>query len=146
MTTGFEFGPFGTGTPVDAPLPPRGTTTLCRFLDPVGQDFAVNAVDGHLEQMPPVRQRFLLLLSTLVGSSSTLPTLGIEVPRIIDDSFSRQVDTAVRVGARQMTEIETVARIDTVTVQASALGRVAVLVAYQDLTLGTSDRAAAILP
>jgi phage baseplate assembly protein W len=146
VTTGFEFGPFGTGTPVDAPEPPRGLTTLCRFLDPVSQDFTVNTVDGHLEQMPPVRQRFLLLLSTLVGSSSTLPTLGIEVPRIIDDSFERQVDAAVRVGARQMTEIEKVARIDKVTVQATSLGRVAVLVAYQDLTLGVSDNALAALP
>jgi phage baseplate assembly protein W len=142
----FEFGPFGTGTPAEAPAPPEGLPSLCRYIDPVTGDVAVDATTGHLQNMPPVRQRFLLLMQTLLGSSSVLPGLGLTIPRIIDDSFARQVDAAVREGARQMTEVEKVARIRRVDVTASALGRTAVLVEYDDLTLGAPDKAVAFLP
>lgn len=141
----FFFGPFGTGTPVDAPEPPSGVPSLCRFIDPTTGDVSVDDVTGHLRSMPHVRQRFLLLLQTLSGSSSVLPDLGIVVPRIIDDSFARQVDAAIRLGARQMTEVEKVARITKITVQASALGRVLALVEYDDLKLDEPDRAAAFI-
>lgn len=137
----WAFGPFGTGTPATAPEPPKGLPSLSRYLDPVTGDFAKNEVSGHLQDMPPVRQRFLLLIQTLKESSSVLPDLGITVPSIIDDSFARQVDSAVRLGARQMTEVEKVARINEVTVDASALGRVRILVAYKDLTLNVNDLA-----
>lgn len=136
----FGATPFGVGTPSAAPIPPTGTPSLCRYIDPVSKDFQIDPATGQLAQMPPVRQRFLLLLSTILGSSSALPNLGIGLPVLIDDSFARRVDVSVRVGARQMTEIERVARINDVSVVTTAGGRVVVFVDYTDLTTGLDDR------
>lgn len=139
FSSGFGSTPFGVGAPVDGPAPPVGIPQLSRYLDPVTKDFSVDPTNGHLRTMPPVRQRFLLIIATLKGSSATLPELGLDFSNIIDDSFERRVDTSVRLSARQMTEIEKVARIDAVTVQTSALGRALILIAYEDLTLGITD-------
>jgi phage baseplate assembly protein W len=81
----------------------------------------------------------LLLAATLLGSSSVLPDLGIVFPTIIDDSFARRVDVAIRSAASHMTDVEKVARINKVSVTTGSLGRVLVLIAYDDLTLGVSD-------
>lgn len=139
MTTPFDFGPFGIGTPIDAPAPPMVKASMSRYIDPVSKDFGVDPFTGNLRSMPGVRQRFLLLAATLLGSSSVLPDLGIVFPTIIDDSFARRVDVAIRSAASHMTDVEKVARINKVSVTTGSLGRVLVLIAYDDLTLGVSD-------
>ncbi len=135
----FADQPFGLGTPVAAVAPPKGEITLSRFIDPVTSDFAINEATGHLQEMPSVRQRFLILASTILGSSSVLPNLGIDLPVLIDDTFARRVDVSVRASARHMTDVERVARIDRVVVDPGSLGRVAVRIEYFDFTLGQAD-------
>lgn len=134
----FGFTPFGVGTPVDAPAPPEGLPTLVRYIDPTTRDHIIDPMTGHIAEMPSVRQRFLLIALTIKKSASVLPAMGLDLPDLIDDSFSRRVDVSVRESARPMTEIEKVARVNAVTVETTALGRVLLLINYTDLTTGVT--------
>lgn len=145
MPTGFGTMPmglapagFGGGDP--APVPPTGQWGS-RFIDPRTGDFANDVETGQLQQMPPVRQRFLLKLTTRLGSSTVRPLDGIQLPAKINESTERQVDDAVRVTMHQETDVEKVARIDSVKIQRdpSNTGRVAIVVSYTDLTTGLTD-------
>ena len=133
--------PLGFGTGDDAPVPPGGEWGS-RFIDPITKDYAIDPATGQFKQMPPVRQRFLLRLTTVLGSSSVRPGDGVVMPRTITASIEREVDDAVRVAMRVETNVEKIARIESVKVirDPQNTGRVAVVVSYTDLTTGREDQ------
>lgn len=138
MSMGLTPAGFGTGD--DAPVPPTGEWGS-RFIDPRTGDYANDATTGQLQQMPPVRQRFLLRLTELYGSSSVRPLDGVKMPRKIDETVERSVDDAVRVAMRQETDVEKIAHIDSVRVvrDPDNSGRILTVVSYTDLTTGKAD-------
>lgn len=133
--------PFGVGSAIAAPVPPLGRADLSRYVSPGTGSAEIDASTGHLQSMPAVRQRMLLLARTLRGSSA-IPEFGVDLPAVIDDTFARRVDASVRAAAAQMTEIEKVARIDSVEVTTTALGRANIVISYTDLDLRVTDTVA----
>jgi phage baseplate assembly protein W len=83
--------------------------------------------------MPGVRQRMILALGTIRGSSTSLPDLGVALPDKMDRRFETRVRQAVREAARQLTEVERVAVITSIEVTRGAR-RAAIHVTYVDLT------------
>lgn len=139
MSMGVAPTGFGVGDP--APVPPTGPWGS-RYINPATGDYEYDPATRQLKQMPAVRQRFVLKLTTLLGSSSVRPDDGIRLPRKIDASVQREIDDAVRQTMRQETDVEKVARIVAVTVERDPQnsGRAAVVVAFTDLTTGTEDQ------
>lgn len=133
--------PAGFGVGDDAPEPPTGAWGS-RYINPSTGDYEQDPDTRQLKQMPPVRQRVLLALKTIAGSSTVRPDDGIRPPRKIDSSFDRRMDDAVRVALRQLTDVEKVARVDAVTTERvpGNSGRVTVTVEYTDLTTGQADK------
>ena len=136
-TSSFALFPLGFGIGEDAPAPPTGVWGS-RYVNPQTGDYATDAVTGQLQQMPSVRQRFLLRLKEKRGSSSVRPLDGIELPTKIDEASTRTVDDAVRLAMRQETDVEKVARIISVKPVRDDQngGRVNVIVTFVDLTTG----------
>lgn len=133
----FAFG-FGCGDA--APEPPNRDGWGSRYINSGSGDYEYNSTTRQLKQMPGLRQRFLLKLTTRHGSSTVLPGLGISLPSKLDPSFERRVDNAVRVAMHQETHVEKVARIDSVTVERGAVtGRVTITISYTDLESGTDE-------
>ena len=139
MPLGVAPAGFGTGT--DAPMPPSGNWGS-RYVNPQTGDYAVDPETGQFQQMPSVRQRFLLRLKEKRGSSSVRPRDGIELPKKFDATTERTVDDAVRRTMRQETDVEKVARIISVTPvrDPGNTGRINVVIVYQDLTTGIVDQ------
>ena len=133
--------PYGLGTGDDAPAPPTGAWGS-RYINPQTGDYARDVLTGQLQQMPPVRQRFLLRLKTKLRSSSVQPEMGVALPTKINESSQRQADDAVRQAMRQETDVEKVAVIERVTLarDPSNSGRVLIVVSYTDLTTGQGDQ------
>lgn len=128
--------PFGLGTPVEAAVPTTGTPGS-RYLNPSSGDYEIDSTTGGMAQMPPVRQRVLLALKTLRGSSSVLSDFGLRLPRKIDQSIDARMRDAVRVALYHLTDVERVARLDSVLTNRSGAGRIACVVAWTDLTTGS---------
>lgn len=129
--------PFGLGTPVEAAIPPTGFPGS-RYINPGSGDYEVDADSGQLAQMPGTRQRVLLALKTLKGSSSVLPEFGILLPRKIDQAIDLRVRDAVRVALSHLTDVDKVIRIESVLVSRRTTGRLAVTLAYTDLSTGAA--------
>jgi hypothetical protein len=131
-------GPFGPGTPLVAAAPPTGTAGV-RYLNPATRDYQQDGATGQLAQMPSLRQRVLLSLMTVLGSSSALPLLGIRIPRKQGPQFESEITAEIRFSLRQLTDVEQIARLDGVKVERGAGGRARVTVSYTDLDTGHSD-------
>ncbi len=134
--------PFGVGTPLVITVPPKAERTrLSRFIDPFSGDYAIDEDTGHQQQMPPVRQRWLLLLRERLGSSTVRPLDGIQLPKIIDEQFDRRVIATIRgsLAVQQMTQVEKVSTLDDVQVDRKETGgRVRILISYTDLSTNES--------
>lgn len=133
--------PAGFGTGDDAPIPPGGEWGS-RYIDVASGDYANDPTTGQLQQMPAVRQRFLLRLRELHGSSSVRPNDGVILPKKIDESVQRTVDDAVRTAMRQETDVEKVAVIKSVIVTRDPenSGRVVTVIDFTDLTTSRDDQ------
>jgi hypothetical protein len=105
----------------------------------------VDPATGHHGGMPPVRQRFLLLVMTIKRSAAASRNLGIDLPVKMDESFVRGAQYAIRAGARQMTDVEKVARIERLDVTRIPSGRAHVEISYTDLTTGLTDSVGAVV-
>lgn len=127
--------PFGIGTPVLAADPANQDKQLfCRYLNPNSGDYEIDPDTGAMAQMPPVRQRVLIIMRTLRGSSSSLPGLGIKLPPKIDETFLISVKNSVREAFRLMTDVEKSLSIDGLQIIRLSSGRVRIIFAYTDLT------------
>jgi phage baseplate assembly protein W len=143
---GFGTAPAGTsgaglGVPVTASAPPDGPAGS-RFIDPVTKDYAIDTSTGQLQQMPPTRQRVLIILTTEIGSATTLPTLGVKWPRKMGDTYAAQVKNAVTAALYQLTEVEKVIRLKDVIVEKGRGGRSRITVVWTDLSTNREDQQA----
>lgn len=144
-TTGSPLGstPFGLGTPVAAPVPPADPPSFSRYINPGTRSFEIDTSTGHFKSMPALRQRALIILMTVHGSSSVLRELGVRrVDKVSPDSLAR-LRTNVRDALAQLTTVERVMRIDGLVVDEVSPGRVMVLLSYTDLTTGRRDSVSA---
>lgn len=90
--------------------------------------------------MPAVRQRVLLTLLTRKGSSTVLRDWGVRMPRVMGNTFERDVEASVREALRQMVEVEKVMQINSILVERGQM-RCKVTVVYMDLTTRRQDLA-----
>lgn len=137
MVSGSPIGstPFGMGTPVAAPLPATQGPALARYIDPGTGDFVIDADVGQFASMPTLRQRVLLVMNTVLGSSTAMPDLGIPRPRKIDESYVAATRAAVRRAFYRLTDVERVMRIESIEVERTAVGRVQLTLVYRDVTV-----------
>lgn len=137
-TTTYPLGsPLGTGIPATADQRPPGAS-FSRYLDGKGQ-YVINAETGRYENMPPVRQRLVIALRHLMGSSTVAPD-GMRYPKIVSKRTKNELQTEVRRVSRQMTEIEKVMKLEDVIIEPTEwASRVIVTVKFEDLTTGQQD-------
>lgn len=140
----FGSAPFGSsgvglGVPATAGEPPNGPAGS-RFIDPVTKDYAVDSTTRQLQQMPPTRQRVLLLLTTVIGSASTLPAIGVRWPRKMGDTYGAQVKNAITAALYQLTQVEKVIRLKDVLVEKGRGGRSRITVVWVDISTNKEDR------
>lgn len=134
----FAIYPFGAGSPSTTTAPPAVPALTALFLDPRTRDHVVMS-DSELGRMPVVRQMFAIALMTVVGSMTSNPTFGVDLPKKIDDSFDRRARTAVLNACRHITGPK-LATITNITVDtATTMGRANITVSYTDLTTGSAD-------
>lgn len=129
--------PFGLGTPDAALAPPTIAPQEARWIDPVAKDYVVGP-DGEYLRMPRLRQRVLLALGTILGSSSVQPTAGLKLTDRIDANYERRTQFAVK-SALAFLVASGELRVDSVTVTEDRPGRTTTLVAYTDLLTGEPD-------
>jgi type IV pilus biogenesis protein CpaD/CtpE len=137
-TSPFGISPWGFGSAPAVTDPPTGTTTASRYIGPVTKDYEIDATTGHIRQMPGVMQRVLLALTTLKGSSTALPGLGIVMPTRMGDQFAAEVEAAVREALRQLTIVEHIIEINRIQTT-RGIRRAAVRVDYINLETGESE-------
>lgn len=131
----------GIGEPatiVDNPEPSDGSM----YINPYTKDYELDASTGQLAQMPPVRQMVLLALSTIKGTATALPWLGISYPSKITQSFESECIASVNAALSHLTrEDDPQITIDRVSVEVASgiQGRAKITVSYTDLTTGEYD-------
>lgn len=132
-------GPYGIGTPVTSAAPPAGAAGS-RYINPATRSYEQDSTTGQLAQMPGLRQRVLIAVTTAKKSSSAIPEFGLLVPRVVGPSFESEIKASIRASLSQMTDVEKVLRIDGITVEIGASGRQRVTVSYTDITTGEPDQ------
>lgn len=135
-TSSFGVSPYGAGTTVAHPEPPRDPPSGVKFLDHRTRDYARNA-DGSYQRMPTTRQRVQLAVMTEQGSSTALPEFGSKFPDKIDENYEAASQSeAARCLAALITEQQIV--LGSVTVEQTETGRVEITIPY-DTSDGTPD-------
>ncbi len=141
---GFGSAPFGSsgvgvGVPVTAAAPPDGPAGS-RYLDAVTKDYRVDGTTRQLQQMPAIRQRVLIMLTTVLGSATTQPNLGVRWPRKMGDTYGAQVKNAITAALYQLTEVEKVIRLKDVIVVKGKSGRSQTTVIWTYTATNIEDR------
>src|SRR6478609_537906 len=131
-------GPCGFGTPISADPIPAGPVG-CRFIDPSTGDYAIDIATRQFQQMPPLRQRVLLALTTLFRSNNAVPGFGIKLPQKLGSNYQVEVTNAVNAAVYQLTSIEKIMQIDSIVAQKGSGGRSLITVSYTDLTTKQKD-------
>lgn len=145
-TSGAPLGtPLGHGQEVPATNPSPIVSTLSRYINPATKSYEIDPDTGHLAQMPPVRQRVLIALSAVKGSSSVLPNLGIRRGGAVTARTENRLQHEVRGALREMVE-EGVLRIERIFMEElPGLGRIRLTVQYTDLTAGLKGQKVTVL-
>ena len=138
----FGFGPYGFGTPATGEAPPTGAAGS-RYINPQTRDYEIDSVTKQQAQMPGLRQRVLLAVTTVLASSTAIPGMGVNLPKKMGTSYEAQVRNAVLMSVRQMTEVEKVLRVDAIIVKRTGTGRSQVTISYTDLATGEQDKVTA---
>lgn len=138
----FGTGPYGFGTPTTGAAPPVGAAGS-RYINPVTRDYQIDPATGQQAQMPPLRQRVLLAVMTVLRSSTALPGMGINLPKKMGTTYEVETQNAVLLAVRQMTDVEKVMRVDRIDVKRTGTGRSEITISYTDLTTGEQDRVTA---
>jgi hypothetical protein len=131
-------GPLGYGDPNEADEPPEDAQYLSTWVSPATKDYEIDPVRGCLAEVPPIRGRVLYCITQKKRSSALLPDDGIEYPTIVDETFDAKLRAAVRGALRQLTDVEKVVRIDSITIDARG-PRSQYTLRYTDLTTGLPD-------
>jgi hypothetical protein len=147
-TEGLGFGmmsagtaPAGLGTPATVAVSPA-VSAGSRYINPVTRDYQIAYDTGQQAQMPPARQRVLLALTTLKGSSTAAPLFGLEAPRKMGNRFVASMQGAVRAALAHLTLADSpVIKIQRIDVRVPQGGRAITTVSYVDLSTGANDSA-----
>lgn len=122
-----------------APIPPVLRPAGARYVNPRTGDYEVLST-GELARMPVVRQRVLLAVTTLLGSSSVVPGFGAQIPRKIDATWERRARNSIRLALSQLADVERVIRIDTILfAETNTVGRRQITISYTDLVTTEND-------
>ena len=138
-TYAYGMSPYGLGTPATGVAPPVGAAGS-RYINPQTRDYEIDPATGQQAQMPGIRQRVLLALTTVLASSTAVPGMGVRLPKKMGTTYEAEVRNAVLVALRQMIEVEKVLRVDAIIVKRTGTGRSSITVSYTDLTTGEADR------
>lgn len=132
--------PFGVGTPATAEAPPTKAPVNAAFIDYRTRDYVIDA-EGAIARMPITRQRVLLALSTLLGSSSVQPEAGLALPRRIDESYPQRAKAAILQALAFLVPNDIAISSDDIEVDTTSIvGRVQIAVSYVDLHTGQPDQ------
>ena len=134
----FGFGPYGFGTPAVGEAPPTGAAGS-RYINPQSRDYEIDAVTKQQAQMPGLRQRVLLAVTTVLASSTAVPGMGVNLPKKMGTSYEAQVRNAVLMSLRQMIDVEKVLRVDAIIVKRTGSGRSQITISYTDLATGEQE-------
>lgn len=135
-TSPYGTSPYGFGS-VDEASEQASNPFGSRFLDPATRDYRFDSSTGQFGQMPPLRQRVLLTLMTVLNSSA-VAGFGTKLPKKIDRTFVESTKQMVRVALRYLTDTERVMRIDAIEVRTGGW-RAEITVSYTDLETGVRD-------
>lgn len=130
----FAVYPFGAGAPATATAPPVVPALTAAFIEPSSRDYVLTP-DFETARMPSVRQQMLIALTTVKGSSTAFPELGIALPKKIDENAGHAVKLAVIAAAKHITAAGR-ARILDVQTEQGWMGMLRILVSYRDLING----------
>lgn len=133
--------PAGIGTQALAAAAP-GPAAGSRYINPLTRDYEIAAVTGQQAQMPPARQKVLIALTTLQGSSTAVPRLGINSPRKMGTGFAQAMQASVRAALAHLTRAEDpVIKLQRIDVKIPQGGRAIITVSYIDLSTMQADTA-----
>ena len=114
---------------------------MVRYINPSTRKPEISSVTGHFKTMPKTRQRVLIIMMTIRGSSSVLRDFGLGKPdKVIVDTIQAEMEREVNRAFDDMVRIEKAIRIDDVIVEPGDFGRVAVTLVYTDLTIRQTDQ------
>jgi hypothetical protein len=133
------FGAFGLSTPAVAPAPATGPVGS-RWINPATKDYELNPQTKNLKQMPLTRQRVLLALLTIQGSSTTASRFGVSLPTKMGNTFEIECKNATRAALSHLTSGNSPdIVIDRIDVERGKSGRAQITVTYTDLNTGEQD-------
>lgn len=128
---------WGVGTSSTAVAPAASATTFARLVDPTTGDYAMTDDGAGYETVGVVAQQVAIALTTRKGSIPQDPAFGLEMPDKITDSFSSDVDGAVRSATSHITRLQI---LEIVTDLDDTLPhRVQVTVRFRDTVTGIED-------
>lgn len=135
--------PAGGATEATVAASPRASAGS-RYLNPITRDYEIASDTGQQAQMPPARQRVLLALMTIKGSSTADPRFGITAPRKMGDQFVQSMQAAVRAALAHLTRNDApVIKLQRIDVKIPRGGRAIITVSYIDLSTMQADSATA---
>lgn len=134
-------GPFGIGTPAEAPAPTTGQVGV-RWINPATKDYEVDGATGNLKQMPSVRQQVMLAISTIKGTATPNPRFGVTLPTKMANTFESECKNACRSALQHLTSPDPpLIKIHRIIVTKGRNSRAEILIDYTDLTTGERDTA-----
>lgn len=122
------------------PAAPPKPTEFSRFVGTDGR-YLIDATSGNFARMPRLKQRIVLAVSTLLGSSTVLPEWGLSIPKKMGQTFDAQVAVAIRKALRRLTDVERLMLITEIRVERDTW-RARATVVYTDLSNGQTDEVA----
>lgn len=129
--------PVGFGDADDAPTAPV-VSLMSRYIDPATRDYRVNETTGAFARMPPVRQRAMLAVMTVLGSSTGQADWGLRRPPKMGSNFEQQLESELRRALYRLTDTEQVMRIESIQIERDTI-RALARIHYMDLTTGQKD-------
>ena len=137
-TSAVGTSPLGFGEPLTSERVPTQTSEFSRYINPATGQYEIDGDTLQIKSMPGVRQRMLLRLKTLRGSSTSLPMFGVQLPSKINAQFAQRMRSAVRAALYYETDVDRVAEIISIEIETGG-ERAAVRIRYNDLTTGEQD-------
>ena len=114
---------------------------MARYINPATRQLEIDAATGHFKSMPKIRQRVLIIMMTVRGSSSAIPQFGLSHPdKIQANKIRAQMRAEVDRAFHRMVNVERSIRIDDLVIEEGDFGRVALTLVYTDLTTRQADQ------
>jgi hypothetical protein len=122
---------------VTEPTAPPKPSEFSRFLGTDGQ-YVIDGVSGGFARMPRLKQRIVLAVATVLGSSTVQPDWGLKIPAKMTATFDAQVAVAIRKALRRLTDVERLMLITDIRVERDTW-RARATVVYVDLSDGQTS-------